>query len=437
MNTQDIQGLKEAFALSPDNKKLFSILIDTIVNHGMLDEACELISQSQLDFDVKERVKYGRLCLKANANQTVLALCLDSAEECLLKAKACLAIDDLESSHTFYQRALEINPTCKDAQLEQSLSNVVQMNQKRLNPLRVVSNTEEPSTIESQRADVNFADVGGLETIKKQIHQRIILPFTNPSLFNRFKKRKGGGVLLYGPPGCGKTLIARATSGECKANFYCISIADVFEMWVGESEKKLQEIFEQARQNAPSVLFFDELEVLASKRDRHHDGATPNVISQFLAEMDGFAQNNQGVLVIGATNVPWAVDSAFKRSGRFDRVLFVPPPDRVARSTILDIHLKGRPIADDLNIAELVELTVGFSGADLMNLVETACDYAIEETMTKDQETFISQAHFRQALEDVNATTLEWLTTARNYAQFANSAGQYDDVLKFLEQHGK
>jgi SpoVK/Ycf46/Vps4 family AAA+-type ATPase len=160
-------------------------------------------------------------------------------------------------------------------------------------------------------------------------------------------------------------------------------------------------------------------------------------VSQFLSEMDGFAQNNQGVLIVGATNVPWSVDAAFLRPGRFDRFLFVPPPDRPAREAILAIHLKDRPLAGDPDLGFLAKNTSGFSGADLKNLVEAATDLAIEETLARGEERPITAAHLKTALAGVKPTTTEWLTTARNYARYSNEGGQYDEVLEFLARHGK
>ncbi len=184
-------------------------------------------------------------------------------------------------------------------------------------------------------------------------------------------------------------------------------------------------------------MFFDEIEALGGKRQYTREATASKLVSQFLAEMDGFAQNNSGVLVLGATNVPWAVDPAFRRPGRFDRTLFVPPPDRPARLAILEILLRGRPADEGLPLEELAGKTGGFSGADLQNLVETAADNAIAASLEEEREVPIGAGHLRAALGEVKATTAEWLTTARNYARYANEGGQYDEVLEFLKRHGK
>lgn len=283
----------------------------------------------------------------------------------------------------------------------------------------------------------NFSDVVGLTEIKKQINKKIILPFQKPSLFERFKKKIGGGVLLYGPPGCGKTLLARATAGECNASFYNIEVSDILDMYIGESEQKLHAIFEKARSEIPSVLFFDEFEALASKRESNRNSSYNNIVSQFLSELDGFSQNNSGVLVLASTNVPWSIDSAFLRPGRFDRMFFVPPPDKDARKGILEHHMINRPAQDNINFSMLASKCKGYSGADLFNLIEMAADEAIDESIETDKDTEINMKHFKNALAFSNSTTLEWLTTARNYARYANDGGRYNEVLKFIQKHGK
>ena len=288
-----------------------------------------------------------------------------------------------------------------------------------------------------QDQPVTFDDVVGLSDIKKQISKKIILPFQQPSLFQRFKKKVGGGVLLYGPPGCGKTLLARATAGQCRAKFFNVEITDILDMYIGESEQKLHAVFEKARAQAPSVLFFDELEALAGKREFARSSSANNTVSVFLTELDGFAQANKEVLVLASTNVPWGIDSAFMRPGRFDRSFFVAPPDREARAAILRHHLQGRPADADIDFSAIAAQTTGYSGADLANLVELAADEAIEESMLNSREVLINRQHFKDALSQTRATTVEWLTTARNYARYANDGGRYDEVLEFLKRHGK
>jgi transitional endoplasmic reticulum ATPase len=283
---------------------------------------------------------------------------------------------------------------------------------------------------------LRFDDVGGLDDVKTQINRRIVTPFKKPALFAKFRRKAGGGVLLFGPPGCGKTLLARATAGECEARFVNVPVVDVVDKYIGEAERKLAAIFADARRDTPTVLFFDELEALAGSRTGQTNQSQISLVSTFLAEMDGFAYNNEGVLILAATNMPWGVDAAFRRPGRFDRVQFVPPPDRAARATILRIHLDGRPVDANIDVDLIAASTTGYSGADLENLVNTAVDLAIEESLATGKEHPVSARHLKEAQSEVRATTLEWLTTARNYAKYSNAGGQYDDVAAFLKANG-
>jgi transitional endoplasmic reticulum ATPase len=449
MDDATIQGLKQAYLLSPENQALLLVLLRAHLDRDEAGEAYALIAQREpQDVAVAEedRVIFARACLEAGhalealewaeGTSPLLAMC---------RAQALAQLERLQEGREAYQQAIAANSALEDQALWARLSGRVRAIAPRgaNGPRLTVISNDDTRQYEVERAlqpkaeRITFADIGGLDDIKEQIRRKIILPFQKPGLFQRFRKKAGGGILLYGPPGCGKTLLARATAGECDARFHNVAIADVLDMYIGESERKLQAIFDKARETTPCVLFFDEIEALGGKRQYSREATSAKVVSQFLAEMDGFAQNNAGVLVLGATNVPWAVDSAFRRPGRFDRVQFVPPPDRVARKSILGLLLHDRPAAPGIDTGYLAQNTPGFSGADLRNLVETAVEQAIERSIDKGEEMPITQDDLRKALKDVKPTTLEWLTTARNYARYANEAGQYDDVLAFLEKNAK
>ncbi|MGR3512972.1 MAG: ATP-binding protein [Paracoccaceae bacterium] len=285
--------------------------------------------------------------------------------------------------------------------------------------------------------EMTFADVGGLEPVKRDIERRIIAPFKQASLLSRFKKRSGGGVLMYGPPGCGKTMIARATAGECGARFQAVAISDILDPMWGVAEQKLSAIFEKARNATPTILFFDEIDALGAKRTGNVAAHVSQMVSHFLAEMDGVKQRNDGVLVLAATNIPWAMDGAFLRPGRFDRLFFVPPPDAPAREAILKLELAERPAVPGLDFSAITKATSGYSGADLAQIVEFAADEAIDATLRDGREVPINQAMLTLAAENVRASTSDWLTTARNHATYANESGRYDDVLNFLKKHGR
>ncbi len=291
----------------------------------------------------------------------------------------------------------------------------------------------EPPTAER----LTFADVGGLEDVKQQIRRRIIAPLEKPGLFTAFKRRAGGGLLFYGPPGCGKTMLAQAAAGEAHVSFLSVRIPDILDRWLGESEKHIAAAFTEAKARKPAILFFDEIEALAARRRDSDHNHTSSMVSTFLSEFDGLAAASDALLVVAATNVPWMIDTAFRRPGRFDRVLFVPPPDREARLYILRRLVADQPTAPGLDMERYAAGTSGFSGADLLNLVETAIDLAIDDSLAGDEPAPLSRKHFDAALGEVKPTTAEWLATARNYAKYANEGGQYDEVLAFLGKHAR
>jgi transitional endoplasmic reticulum ATPase len=222
----------------------------------------------------------------------------------------------------------------------------------------------------------------------------------------------------------------------CRAVF-SVAIPDILDMYIGESEKRLANVFAEARSSRPTVLFFDEIEAIGARRRFSESDSKASLVSTFLNEMDGVGANNEGILVLGATNVPWAVDPAFRRPGRFDRTVFVAPPDQVARRAILELSLRDRPVANDIDLGSIVQRTAGFSGADLANLVETAADLAIEASVSEGDLCPISSRELAKALREVKPSTSEWLTTARNYAKFSNESGLYNEVVEFLNRHAR
>jgi SpoVK/Ycf46/Vps4 family AAA+-type ATPase len=286
---------------------------------------------------------------------------------------------------------------------------------------------------EAERPGITFEDVGGMEEVKEQVRLKIVHPLMHPELYAAFGKQAGGGILLYGPPGCGKTHLARATAGEIGSEFIAVGIDDVLDMYLGESEQKLHSWFEQARRNAPCVLFFDEIDALGARRTDMRGSAGRRLINQFLAELDGIKSDNEGVLVLGATNAPWHVDDAFRRPGRFDRVIFVPPPDRPARAEILRLHLRGRP-QEPIDTDEIAAGTDGFSGADLQAVVDEAVEARLAESLRDGVPRPIRTKDLRAAARKRRPTTAEWFATARNYVLHANQGGSYDEIAAYLRR---
>lgn len=276
-----------------------------------------------------------------------------------------------------------------------------------------------------------FDDVGGMQELKNQVRMKILLPFEKPEIFKKFNKKAGGGVLLYGPPGCGKTLLARAAAGEANLFFGSLGIPEVLSKWMGESEQRIHSFFETARRQAPSLLFIDEIDALGAKRSEA-SSSMATLVNVLLTEIDGATSNNENVFILAATNMPWRVDSAFRRPGRFDQVIFVPPPDFEARKLILEIYLKGLPLGKvDLN--KIAKITEKYSGADLESLVSSAAEDALLEEMNSGRQQLITTDRILRCAKKHRATTLEWLEQATNYASFANSSGLYDDLAKYLD----
>lgn len=282
------------------------------------------------------------------------------------------------------------------------------------------------------RSQVRFADVGGLDDLKEAARMQIILPFQKPELFAKYGKRAGGGMLLYGPPGCGKTFFAKAVAGECGAAFFAVGIHDILNLYVGNSERNVRKLFESARAHRPAILFIDEIDALGRKRELVRGSNMTGTINAFLNELDGLGNDNDGLLTLGATNAPWDIDSAFKRPGRFDRRLFLPPPDTVAREEILKLHFAGKP-QQELDFATLAKKSEYFSGADLAALADCAADRVLTEILRSGQERPIAMADVLAALKDLKPSTLEWLAVARNYVEYANEEGAYEEIGAYLD----
>ena len=290
----------------------------------------------------------------------------------------------------------------------------------------------EDRAFDVERSAVTLADVGGMADVKKRLEVSFLAPLRNPKLRTLFGKSLRGGLLLYGPPGCGKTFLARAVAGEMGAAFISLSITDVLNMWIGSSERNLHDLFESARGHAPCVLFLDEIDALGHKRSQLQSSMR-TVVNQLLAELDGVDGGNEGVFVLAATNAPWDVDSALRRPGRLDRTVLVLPPDRPARIAILEYHLRDRPVAG-IDLAAVAAATEHYSGADLAHLCETAAEYAMRDSIASGEVRMINQADMLAAAREVRPSTDAWFGTARNVAMFANESGEYDDLAAYLKK---
>ncbi|MFF8814794.1 ATP-binding protein [Streptomyces pactum] len=284
---------------------------------------------------------------------------------------------------------------------------------------------------------VRLADVGGMQEVKDRLEAAFLAPLRNPELRRLYGKSLRGGLLLYGPPGCGKTFIARAVAGELGANFLSVSVNDVLDMWIGNSERNMHEVFATARRTAPCVIFLDELDALGGKRSRNQSSGMRNTVNQLLIELDGIdSAANEGVFVLAATNVPWEVDLALRRPGRLDRTLLVLPPDAPAREAILRYHLRDRPI-ENVDLGRLAKATDGLSGADLAHVCESAAEMALLDSARSGSVRMIGMKDLLAAAKTVVPSTEPWFAAARNVAMFANEGGAYDDLVAYLRKKRK
>lgn len=433
MNDDTIDNLREALKHSPDNIPLRQLLADTLFTLNRLDEAeVEFSALLKYSGDPKFKIGLANVFYKKgnySACNVILEELIDNGTQSssvyILYAKGLLQENAVAQAMESYQKALSLDPSFFDEELDSHLR------------VKGYSGTEdEEDEFEDSRflekPDVNFNDVGGMDDVKKEIELKIIKPLQHPELYKAYGKKTGGGILLYGPPGCGKTFIAKATAGQVNAKFISVGLNDILDMWIGNSEKNLHEIFELARDNAPCVLFIDEIDALGASRTDMKQSNSRHLINQFLQELDGIDSSNEGVLIIGATNTPWNLDPAFRRPGRFDRILFIPPPDEKTKESILRLKLKNKPVSG-IDFTSISKKTEHYSGADIDAIIDIAIESKLEAAFMDGIPKTLETKDLLNALKKHKASTQEWFTTAKNFALFANDAGLYDDILHYLK----
>jgi transitional endoplasmic reticulum ATPase len=430
-----IETLRQAVSVSPENAPLRRHLGDLLSAAGRHEEALEEYREAlALEPSDELRLALARTFLSLGRTGEAAVLVdavLDaggsSAAALVLRSRLLLNEGDPDGARDAYRRAVALDAELADPELTDLLVAPEDAGE------RLEQESPRPSgePVDPDRTIVTFADVGGMEDVKEEIRLKIIHPFQHPELYAAYGKRAGGGVLLYGPPGCGKTYVARATAGELGSSFLWVGLEDVLSMWFGESEQNLHELFEQARRSTPCLLFFDEVDALGARRSDMRSSPGRQLINQFLVELDGVSAENEGILFLAATNAPWHVDDAFRRPGRFDRVVFVPPPDRGARREIVRIHLEGR-LQEQIDLDRIAARTEGYSGADLRSLVDVAVEAKLGASMRDGVPRPITTDDLLAAARKRKPTTAEWFQTARNYALHANQAGSYDAVLEYL-----
>ena len=435
MENEHLKALLLALESSPENVQLRKMVADAYIKDKDWNEAEDhlkfILQQEPANGDAK--YKLAQVYYEQESYSTAIIILEellgenpDDVFQKILYCRCLLKDGSIGDAREVYMEVLRLDPKFEDTELDREF--------------RSTANTaqEEPDydflekTFGMQRPSINFSHVGGMDEVKKEIDLKIIKPFQHPEMYKAYGKKVGGGILLYGPPGCGKTHIARATAGEVNANFLSIGINDVLDMWIGNSEKNLHNIFEAARKNSPCVLFIDEVDALGANRSDMRGAAGRNVINQFLSELDGVEADNEGILILAATNSPWHMDPAFKRPGRFDRMIFVSPPDQPARSSILEIMLNEKP-TEKIDYQKIAKKTPEFSGADLKAMIDVSIEDKLMSAFDTGVPEPIKTDDLIKAGKRMIPSTKEWFSKARNYALYANESGLYDAVLHYMK----
>jgi transitional endoplasmic reticulum ATPase len=390
-------------------------------------------------FDAALRAQYARLLLAqgqhAQAVQQADLLCQqqrDQAAGALIAARALHAQGQHDLALARYMQARTLAGFEPDELLDGLAAGAQRAGGSHLQLVGAPTPARVQAIQQVAAEKLRFSSIVGMDGLKKTIRLKIIDPYLNPGLFARFRMQSGGGILLYGPPGCGKTMLARAVANECNAAFVAVGISDVLNMWLGESERNLAALFDKARAQAPCVLFFDELDALAYARSKASSSSARTVVNEFLTQLDGMGHENRGVLVLAATNMPWDVDAAMKRPGRFSRQVFVPPPDEAARCEMLRVKLTGVP-SEGLQLERIAQRAEHFSGADIDGLIDLAKESALADGLGG-LERGLQDGDFDAAFSQVQASTLDWLRTVRNVVKYAGDDGTYKDVERYLKQ---
>ncbi len=419
-----LQALREALRVSPNNTALRQHLAEMLLSHGHAEEAAKEFREALgiAPNSIPLKLGLARAFYQEGKQSHALVIIEDlvknpnaPARAFLLHARLLAGVGEIEKAVSEYRRAIELDKSVADLEFASRLG---------------INAKESESEVVEGKVRASWQDEPA--PAEREIERpKIIHPLTHADLYKAYGKPIGGGILMYGPPGCGKTYLARATAGEINASFIAVGINDVLDMWIGNSERNLHELFEQARNHTPCVLFFDEVDALGASRGdmRHHAGR--QLINQFLSEMDGVKTSNEGVLILAATNAPWHLDSAFRRPGRFDRILFVPPPDADARAAILRLQCRGKPV-EEIDYDHVAKKTDHFSGADLKAVLDVAIERKLQEAMKAGVPKPLTTKDLTSATGTLRPTTKEWFATARNYALYSNQGGIYDDILQYL-----
>lgn len=335
----------------------------------------------------------------------------------------------LKDARSLLAEVFEID---KGLNVEHALNDIALKLEPESHRLGFVTSEEPEPALPKSKNLITFANVAGMDAVKEAIRTDIIYPFQHPEMYAKYNKQAGGGILMFGPPGCGKTYIARASAGEINAEFVSASIHELLSSYAGEGERSLHYFFELAREKAPAVMFFDEIDAIGGSRSGLNSVVRP-LVNQLLTEMDGLEDNNKDLLIIGATNLPWEVDSALRRPGRFGKILFVPPPDKAARARLFELNMAGKP-HEDIDYSKLAEMTKQYSAADIVHICDEASEETFKIAIRTGKEEKISQKLLAEATEKSHSSIKEWFETVRNYIEYSNESGLFDQVKDYLQK---
>ena len=276
---------------------------------------------------------------------------------------------------------------------------------------------------------IGFSDIGGLENVKEEIRKAIIYPFSHKELYQMYGQKAGEGILLYGPPGCGKTMMAKAAAKECGADFISVKTSSIVSKWVGASEKNIKQAFETARQSKKAIIFFDEIDSVAGRRSESEDYAK-RVVNELLAQMDGVDTADDDLLVLAATNEPWAIDSALRRPGRFSKLVFISEPDVDARAAIFSLNMEKRPISEDVDVRSLAKITESYSGADISAICKEAADIPLGEALKGGEARNIEMSDFKSVIEKRKPSILSWYIEANTSIKKTGETDVFSELVK-------
>ncbi len=302
---------------------------------------------------------------------------------------------DTEKAIHHYERAVTLDPNLREAQ--KALENLKEESKKMV--------------VKGEVSTTDFTAIAGMDELKKKLQIKVLEPLKNPELAKKFKQQIAGGLILYGPPGCGKTYIIRALAGEAKMKLFIAKVSDILDKWVGNSEKNLHMLFEQARKEKPSIIFMDELDGLGWRRSQEDHSWERNFISQLLVELDNGDGKNNGIIILGATNAPWFLDAALKRSGRFGTTIYVPAPDEKTRMHLFEMYTKDLPLEPKLPYKEFARKTQGYSCADVQSICERAAQKAYERSISENKESVLTRQDIEDSILQERSDIIEWFAS--------------------------